>query len=590
MPEWFHRFGDIPGVGYTTPAEIDRTKLPGYNRVPRTHEARPTLQLDEWLEWPAADGGRGGSASPVHDHAFSGSRNLRKAPAAALLRHLAEGLELPGEPSDYHFLIQNCIDELWPRGRKEPDLVTEIERLSWLDMTLVQACPDAVSVVTDEKTQYYAIKAFYLLIQLYEGRGDLAKALAVAEVAVTFDQCQDDRERLLWQTGGRDTEPVPAPYAPTPQHANGGRPNQPPRRDGGISDWGFRPSVPDGPFGGDWSYWWDDWCQQRFDELWTDEADRVADALADKYWFHWPWLIGKALITAAPATYERIMNLSQDPHRPGPAHIRENPDAIADEIARWGAFGIVRRHRSWQEPSAAVCPTCGQDFWNGDVSPWAIQAFGPVRYCMDCALRVRNGDPRATWFEHEVKAALLELQATMGRIPPQSFSAGEVPHDGSPAERDRRIRALLAMPPSERVKQVFGQSDWLGVLKAAGLVGETWRPSMGTWCHASDGHRCRSLLEKAMDDWFTSNGLPHQCEPSWPRHESLNPNGAKRADWLLPDGTYVECAGMLESKDYAQKIALKRQLANAVGIPLIVVAPTDMYRLADIFAAHLQRA
>lgn len=309
MPEWFRRFGDIPGVEYTTPAEIDRTRLPGYNDVRRIHEARPRLRLEEWLEWPADDGRSAGSASPAHSHAFTRSPDPREDPAAAVLRNVAEGLELPGMPSDYHFLIQHCVDEFWPRRRKEPDLVTDIERLCWLDIALVQARPDAVSIVRSGETRFYAIKAFSVLIELYEGRGDKAKALEVAEVATRFNQCEDDRERLRWQAGARDTEPVPAPNETTPQHPNGARPNQPPRRDGRISDWGFRPGVPDGPFGGQWSYWWDDWCQNRFDKLWTNEADLVADDLADKYWFFWPWLIGKALITRAPATYERILTL-----------------------------------------------------------------------------------------------------------------------------------------------------------------------------------------------------------------------------------------------------------------------------------------
>jgi len=207
---------------------------------------------------------------------------------------------------------------------------------------------------------------------------------------------------------------------------------------------------------------------------------------------------------------------------------------------------------------------------------------------MDCCFRVRNGDPRATWFEDEVKAALQELRAAFGAIPQQGFSAGRVPHDGLPEERDRRIRALLAMPPGETVKGVLRQQDWLGSLRAAGLVGETYRPSRGTWCHASDGHRCRSLLEKAIDDWFTANGVSHTCEPRWPAHPEFNPSGAKRADWLLDDGTYVECAGMLEKKDYAQKIVLKRQLAESLGVPLIIVAPTDMHRLGHIFGEQLQ--
>jgi hypothetical protein len=585
VQKWFRRLGDIPGIRYATPEQIDRSSLAGCEDVPEVSTYEFDGQLRETLWWPSGDGSRGGSASPAHCRAFWDMRGLS---ATELVRNVYECLELPGEPSDYHFLIQSTSDALWRRRRDEPDLLGEVERLCWLDIELIKAQPDAASDVIDGQRRFYSITGFWLLIQLYEDRRDLTSALKVAEIAAAHGQCEDARERLLWQVGARETEPAPTPIQQPPQHPNGAQPTV--VSSGRISDWGYRSGEADGPFAGSWSHqysWWNDWCQGRFGELWTDEADRVADNLADEYWFYWPWLIGRALITGAPETYGRILDFAKDVNRPGPAHIELNPHAISDEIAQIGAFRVVRRRRRWPEPSDAICPTCGQDFWNGDVRVWAIQAFGPVRYCMDCCYGIRNGDPRATWFEHEVKAALQELRAAFGAIPAQSFSAGRVPHDGPLEERDRRIRALLAMPSVETIKRVLRQQDWLGVLRAAGLVGDGWRPSRGTWCHASDGHRCRSLLEKAIDDWFTASGISHQCEPRWPRHPDLNPSGAKRADWLLQDGTYVECAGMLESKDYAEKIALKQRLARTLGIPLIVVAPTDMHRLGQIFGRQL---
>ena len=112
---------------------------------------------------------------------------------------------------------------------------------------------------------------------------------------------------------------------------------------------------------------------------------------------------------------------------------------------------------------------------------------------------------------------------------------------------------------------------------AAEIVGDTWRPAWGTWCRARDGHRCRSPLEKSIDDWFASRDVAHECEPYWSAHPALNPSGRKRADWLLADGTYVECAGMIDQPDYAAKITLKRELADELGIPLIVVGPTDLH-------------
>ncbi len=45
---------------------------------------------------------------------------------------------------------------------------------------------------------------------------------------------------------------------------------------------------------------------------------------------------------------------------------------------------------------------------------------------------------------------------------------------------------------------------------------------------------------------------------------------------------------MLEQKDYAEKIALKRQMAKQLGIRLLVIGPTDMHRLGAIFGPSTQ--
>jgi hypothetical protein len=221
VPEWFRHFGEIPGVAYTPPEQIDRFSLAGRDDVPEVHTFLFDGKLEETPSWPTGDGSRGGSASPAHYRAFSTFPDPRNVPATAVLRNLYEGLELPGEPPDYHFLIQNAADELWRRRRNEPDLLGEVERLCWLDIGLVQARPDAASNVIDGQRRFYMITGFWLLIPLYEERGDLSDALKVAEIASGHGQCEDARQRLLWKTGARETEPVAEPIKVPPQHPNG---------------------------------------------------------------------------------------------------------------------------------------------------------------------------------------------------------------------------------------------------------------------------------------------------------------------------------------------------------------------------------
>ena len=196
------------------------------------------------------------------------------------------------------------------------------------------------------------------------------------------------------------------------------------RWDGKIVDWGFRSGdLGGGAQGGDishWWYWWDNTCQERFDELWSKEGDDVADDLADRYWFSWPWLIGPVLATTAPTVAARVMQFAKDPSRPGPEHAPLNPSAVYDQIATWGSFQVVRRRRNWQEPSYVICPVCGVEFWNGSPAIWMIRRFGRVHSrgsgatrrraavvellgpvedaCGSCPMRLECLASRVTWF------------------------------------------------------------------------------------------------------------------------------------------------------------------------------------------------
>jgi hypothetical protein len=103
-----------------------------------------------------------------------------------------------------------------------------------------------------------------------------------------------------------------------------------------------------------------------------------------------------------------------------------------------------------------------------------------------------------------------------------------------------------------------------------------------------DGHWCRSLFERAVDDFLSAHNIWHEPEPEWPHHHALNPSGRRRADWLLADGTFVEAAGMLTEGAYALKMAEKASLAEAYEIRLLVVKPSDVTRLQSLFAPWMQ--
>jgi hypothetical protein len=199
--KWFRRLGDIPGLSFEANTALDRTKLPGYDATPQVQTYQFEGKRRESLPWPTE--GCVGSASPAHQRAFTDMSNLS---TAELLPNTYEGLELPGEPRDYHFLVQGCAQELWRRRREEPDTLDYVEKLCWLDIRLIEAQPAAIRDEYAEEPKFYIVSAFATLIGLYEHEGFLREALDVADRAAAFEQGAKDRERLRQRIKGVEAE------------------------------------------------------------------------------------------------------------------------------------------------------------------------------------------------------------------------------------------------------------------------------------------------------------------------------------------------------------------------------------------------
>jgi hypothetical protein len=161
-------------------------------------------------------------------------------------------------------------------------------------------------------------------------------------------------------------------------------------------------------------------------------------------------------------------------------------------------------------------------------------------------------------------------------IPAQQFAEstriGELALD----VRDRAMAALVCTPSVEVMVEALdvgpARGKWLRVLQTVGLVDEAWRPARGTYCLAADGHACRSLGERAIDDYLSANGIAHEPEPHYP-------GTALRADWRLDDGTFIEYAGLLSDVDYRDRLVAKIERASAAGIPVLVLTPDDLLQL-----------
>ncbi len=208
MLTWFRRFGDLPGLDYETPPTVEPRGLPGYGTTPR--QTRTQLfdgrEFDR-LVWGGEEEDEYGFSetsgrSPAQAHSWSEDRE--ELASADLLHGLWETLELPGEPSDYHFALQSVAGLLWRRRREEPENVRWVEQIYLLDLQLIEASPEAIrnefAGEVDTDMPFYSAAAFTSLSGIYEREGFLAEALRVLESGARFNQVEDRvkalRERI----------------------------------------------------------------------------------------------------------------------------------------------------------------------------------------------------------------------------------------------------------------------------------------------------------------------------------------------------------------------------------------------------------
>lgn len=187
---WYPRMGDIPGLDYRTPDGLDRTTLPGWDETPTFHSFEFDGRKLTSVNW---EHGRGQSSSwsPAKELAYDSREDLT--PEEALDR-LWRGLELPGTPSDYHFLIQETAGVLQRRRRSQPQFAEQTEALWWLNIRLIEAAPVAITseYPKGDESEFYAASAFRELVTLYMNEGYVQDARRVAEIAGRFSQGLDD--------------------------------------------------------------------------------------------------------------------------------------------------------------------------------------------------------------------------------------------------------------------------------------------------------------------------------------------------------------------------------------------------------------
>ncbi|MFA5707784.1 hypothetical protein [Mycolicibacterium sp.] len=244
-------------------------------------------------------------------------------------------------------------------------------------------------------------------------------------------------------------------------------------------------------------------------------------------------------------------------------------------------LGLIDTYTVGDESDETPCRLCGEA-----LNPYAE----PSPYCLDCVDDARSGlfvdlgfneawHPAVIWSLNQL--AVIEF----GGAPAQA-QLRKLPKDGPNADllmlcRMLTARSGFAVAGGER--KVYSWTDWLG---QAGLLADGLRTSRGVTVMAKDGHICRSLLERQIDDFFYDHGISHDIEPHYPFDAEINPDGY-RADWRLSDGTYVEALGFTANPVYMAKAQRKIDLAAKYQIPIVTVTEAELPDLHTIFAKWL---
>jgi hypothetical protein len=215
------------------------------------------------------------------------------------------------------------------------------------------------------------------------------------------------------------------------------------------------------------------------------------------------------------------------------------------------------------------------------------------RVCSLCASVAADGRQSLLWLDKDRETITSEIDFGLS-MQEKLHETGILNFQGAP-QRDSetafvklRLHSLddegfvkgfltIALRPKEsQVRAVHGYwEQWLGE-----STGSNQKSLFGR-----DGHACNSLGEKEICDFLNEMKIEHSREPKYADLSAKEDEALVRyfkGDFRVNDVIY-EYAGMEGSKDYDQRLAAKQKSAEDIGLQVVVIRPSDLGRLPEIF-------
>lgn len=309
-------------------------------------------------------------------------------------------------------------------------------------------------------------------------------------------------------------------------------------------------------------------------KIWDKSCDSFLENLTRQYHWDASYFIVDALTEYLPP--KELENFKQACENKG-MHVWYNVlmDFASERIE---ALDIEVR-----KPVNKVCRFCGKDFLESSIRPSvSVRAKYNSIFCGSCYEKILSGgiNIKSKQFakpQNVMLKMLKELCEVIALIPSSGFMAQPNFFFLTEDAQIKAVNIFFEMPLYKFYVSEFG--SWFKALIQTGVLDDgTQRLFFGTRCLANDGHECASIAEKTIDDWMTNLKISHQKEPLYPYDQELNPEGKLRADWLV-ENTLIEYAGLMNRKDYSEKILRKKLLAEKHEVKLIIVTAEDILTL-----------
>ena len=299
---------------------------------------------------------------------------------------------------------------------------------------------------------------------------------------------------------------------------------------------------------------------------WTAQHDEQINRAIVAWQWAWQIRISQALVAVTPPDVLEQWKL-EDPICQSRVWYNALMNFAAARGSQQGFTTAIRK------PRRLDCLCCGKKF-REDALPWAlverlsIEELDFCPPCLSACVLQHSGSP--TMPAAGVARYLRKLAKLLEAIPSQGF--GERRGDLLALPRERRpelIRHLRRKPSVRRVKQCY--RTWLRALIRSGVLADgTRKTARGIQTLARDGHVCRSLGEKVIDDFLHAAGIKHEREPRYP-------NTLYRADFRVGE-CWVEYFGLAGDEKYDARMALKQRLCKEQRIDLISLLSFTRFR------------